>query len=128
MDVLRVHSWPGNIRELQNLIERAVLVTEGRQLCPPLPELTRMMPVASKGPAQTLAEVERVYITETLEKTNWMVGGRAGAAAKLGLPRTTLIARMRKLGISRETLKVRETWPLVTERYPEAYAYSAAAQ
>lgn len=111
MEVLRLHDWPGNIRELQNFIERAVLLTEGRLLHPPLTELTRLMPSASGEPARTLAEVERVYITETLQKANWVVGGRTGAAAILGLPRTTLIARMRKLGISRDTLEARTAWP-----------------
>jgi formate hydrogenlyase transcriptional activator len=112
MQVLQFHDWPGNIRELQNFIERAVVMTEGGQLCPELQELTRLMPLAPKGPtmtlagsepAGTLAEMERRYITETLQRTNWVIGGNAGAAAKLGLPRTTLIARMQKLGISRES-------------------------
>jgi formate hydrogenlyase transcriptional activator len=110
MEVLRRHDWPGNIRELQNFIERAVLLTEGRLLQPPLMELTRLMPSASSEPARTLEEVERVYITETLQKANWVVGGRTGAAAILGLPRTTLIARMRKLGISRDRLELGTAW------------------
>jgi formate hydrogenlyase transcriptional activator len=103
MDALRFHNWPGNIRELQNFIERAVLLTEGRLLCPRLFEFTRLTPPTLKQPTHTLAEMERLHITEMLDKTNWVVGGRAGAAAKLGLPRTTLIARMRKLGISRSS-------------------------
>jgi transcriptional regulator with GAF, ATPase, and Fis domain len=111
LEVIRLHAWPGNIRELQNFIERAVLLSEGRILRPPLAELTRLMPTASSEPARTLAEVERSYIRETLRKTNWVVGGRTGAAAKLGLPRTTLIARMRKLGISRATLELPSPWP-----------------
>lgn len=107
IEALCRHDWPGNIRELQNFIERAVLVTEGRWLNPPLSELMRSTPATHAEPVRTLAELERVYITETLQKTNWVVGGRAGAAAKLGLPRTTLIARMHKLGISRASLEVR---------------------
>jgi len=110
MDVLQRHDWPGNIRELQNFIERAVLMTDGPVLRPQLAELTRIAPAAAATPERTLAELERVYITETLQKLNWQVGGRAGAAAKLGLPRTTLIARMRKLGISRESSEVRHGW------------------
>jgi formate hydrogenlyase transcriptional activator len=132
MDVLRMHDWPGNIRELQNFIERAVVMTDGPLLRPPLAELTRMVPVASSTPARTLAEMEKVYITETLQKVNWVVGGRGGAAAKLGLPRTTLIARMRKLGISRETPEVRAVWddPSMVEAigpagYHEAFAHAA---
>jgi len=112
MESLRLHDWPGNIRELQNFIERAVLMTQGRLLRPPLSERPRRAPVASSKPAGTLAEMECAYITETLEKSNWVVGGRAGAAAKLGIPRTTLIARMHKLGISREKVEPRATWPI----------------
>jgi len=102
MEILRSHDWPGNIRELRNFIERAVLVSPGRLLQPPLKDLTRMAPSEAGKPVQTLAEMERVFISETLKTTNWVVGGRSGAAAKLGLPRTTLIARMHKLGILRE--------------------------
>jgi len=102
MEVLRHHDWPGNIRELQNFIERAVLLTEGTVLHPPLAELKSTPPPTVSETNRTLAEMERIYIAETLRKTNWVVGGRTGAAARLGLPRTTLISRMRKLGISRE--------------------------
>jgi formate hydrogenlyase transcriptional activator len=109
IEALQLHDWPGNIRELQNFIERAVLLTEGRELRPPLPELARIAPAKSNRPSRTLAEMERVYIADTLRKTNWVVGGRDGAAARLGLPRTTLISRMRKLGISRDT-----AWSAVT--------------
>ena len=99
--------WRGNIRELQNVIERAVLMTEGPVLSPPPTERNRSTmtatTTASAQVPQTLAEMERFHISDTLEKTNWVVGGRSGAAARLGLPRTTLLARMRKLGITRET-------------------------
>jgi formate hydrogenlyase transcriptional activator len=103
MDTLCLHDWPGNIRELQNFIERSVLVTAGRLVQAPLAELTRMAPSMPNEAKGTLVELERAYIAETLRKTNWVVGGRAGAAAKLGLPRTTLIARMQKLRILRQT-------------------------
>jgi formate hydrogenlyase transcriptional activator len=133
MDVLQRHDWPGNIRELQNVIERAVLMTEGPALGPQLAELTRLAPVASVTRERTLAELERSYITETLQKVNWVVGGRGGAAAKLGLARTTLIARMRKLGISRQASQVRHDWtgPLVPDPIGnagcrEAFAHAAA--
>ncbi len=129
MDVLRQHDWPGNIRELQNFIERAVVMTDGPLLHPQLTELTRLAPVATQTPERTLAELERVYITETLQKVNWVVGGRSGAAAKLGLPRTTLIARMRKLGISRQTSEIRHSWvdPSVTEAIGNAGYFARAA-
>ncbi|HEY2015090.1 MAG TPA: sigma 54-interacting transcriptional regulator [Bryobacteraceae bacterium] len=106
MERLRLHDWPGNIRELQNFIERAVLLTDGLLLDAPVRDLTRRTEATPDLPDRTLAEFERVHIAETLRKTNWVVGGRAGAAAKLGLPRTTLIARMRKLGIERSAPEV----------------------
>jgi transcriptional regulator with GAF, ATPase, and Fis domain len=98
-DALRTHAWPGNIRELQNVIERAVIATRSNVLELPSFE-TR--PNQSSSPARTLAEVEREHILATLSETNWVVGGWKGAAARLGLSRTTLIARMQRLGISRK--------------------------
>ncbi len=115
MEVLRGYAWPGNIRELQNFIERAVLLSDGGRFSPPLAELTCVMAAPSKAPSQTLADMERTYITETLQKSNWVVGGRAGAAARLGLPRTTLIARMRKLGISRNAFEARASWRVAAQ-------------
>ena len=102
IEALRLYDWPGNIRELQNVIERAVLFTQGRLLNPPLSGLKAVVPTKSIEAADTLAQVERAHIKETLQKTSWVIGGREGAAAKLGLPRTTLMYRMRKLGISRD--------------------------
>jgi formate hydrogenlyase transcriptional activator len=99
MDALRSYSWPGNVRELQNMMERAVVVSPGRLLCPPFADLSSLIP--ARECAGTLAQVERSYIRDTLERSNWIVSGPSGAAAKLGLPRTTLMFRMRKLGISR---------------------------
>jgi formate hydrogenlyase transcriptional activator len=106
MQALCRHTWPGNIRELRNMMERAVLMTEGGLLIPPVAELPHLVPDGVQEANRTLAEMERAHITETLQKTNWIVGGRMGAAARLGLPRTTLITRMRKLGISRSVLPV----------------------
>jgi formate hydrogenlyase transcriptional activator len=110
MDALCRYAWPGNIRELQNVIQRAVLLTEGRELAVRLPEVPQPTPSVIPAANHTLAEMERVHITETLKRANWVVGGREGAAAKLGLPRTTLIARMRKLGISRGALQSTASW------------------
>ncbi len=104
IEILQFHDWPGNIRELQNFIERAVLLTNGPVLHAPLMELKRFMPARSETPSATLAELERNSITEALRRTNWVIGGHRGAAAQLGLPRTTLIARMRKHGICRDSL------------------------
>ena len=99
MEVLKSHPWPGNIRELQNFIERAVIMTKGSILSPSITEL-KTHPAALAA-VRTLADAERAHIIATLSETNWVVGGRRGAAAKLGVPRTTLIARMQRLGISR---------------------------
>jgi formate hydrogenlyase transcriptional activator len=100
MEILKSYHWPGNIRELQNFIERSVLVTQGPILSPRISELKHLMHATVSAPSQTLCDAERTHILGILEKTNWIVGGRNGAAARLGLPRTTLISRMQKLGIS----------------------------
>lgn len=114
MQALKNHFWPGNIRELQNLVERAVILATDGVLPPPIAETpplsaqTRMQQSAAHaGPpaGRTLAEAERVHIVSALRETNWIVGGRKGAAARLGVPRTTLIARMQKLGVSKETAR-----------------------
>jgi formate hydrogenlyase transcriptional activator len=91
------YNWPGNIRELQNFIERSVVLTRGTELQALVAELTNGETPDSG--AHTLADAERAHIIATLRQTDWVVGGRNGAAAKLGLNRTTLIAKMRKLGI-----------------------------
>jgi len=97
MASLEHHSWPGNVRELQNVIERAVVVTTGRTLR--LPERECRVERATASP-RTLAEVERDHIVATLHAARWVLGGWNGAAARLGLSRTTLISRMQRLGIS----------------------------
>jgi formate hydrogenlyase transcriptional activator len=94
---LKHYSWPGNVRELQNVIERAVVATTGPTLRLPEPERRIDRAVAS---SRTLAQVERDHIVATLHATNWVLGGWDGAAARLGLSRTTLISRMQRLGIS----------------------------
>jgi formate hydrogenlyase transcriptional activator len=94
---LRHHPWPGNVRELQNLVERAVVATTGRTLRLPEPERRIGHPAPS---SRTLAQVERDHIVATLQATNGVLGGWDGAAARLGLSRTTLISRMQRLGIS----------------------------
>jgi formate hydrogenlyase transcriptional activator len=101
MEAFRRYHWPGNIRELQNFIERAVLLADGGVLRPPVLGLVRTAPVEPCAPLRTLAEIERAHIAETLRRKNGVIGGPTGAAAVLGVPRTTLISRMRKLGISR---------------------------
>jgi len=106
MAALTDYPWPGNIRELQNLIERAVILTRGRALEIPPAELRHSANSVSHDMADqtnraTLKDVEREHVLRALRETNWVVGGPAGAAARLGLNRTTLNHRMRKLGITR---------------------------
>jgi formate hydrogenlyase transcriptional activator len=98
VEVLKTYDWPGNIRELQNFIERAVLFSPGSVLRLPL-GLKHTMKQNSESAARTLADADRDHILETLEQVNWLIGGQDGAANRLGLPRTTLIYKMRKLGI-----------------------------
>jgi len=107
MAAFQWYSWPGNIRELQNLVERAVILSRDGVLPNPLhkkqtelviPSLHRTRTFHS---SMTLEDSDRTLILETLEQAGWVVGGPSGAAAKLGLKRTTLLAKMRRLGISR---------------------------
>jgi formate hydrogenlyase transcriptional activator len=100
MSAFRSYEWPGNIRELQNVIERSVILSDGIVLRSPLAEL-KSSADAKPLEATTLEEAERVHIRKTLETTRWVVGGPSGAAARLGIPRSTLYFRMQKLGISR---------------------------
>lgn len=102
MSALTSYNWPGNIRELQNLIERAVILTRGSVLEVPLGELKQSAKAATdQTNSSTLESVERDHILRVLGESNWVIGGPAGAAARLGLNRTTLNNRMRKLGITR---------------------------
>jgi formate hydrogenlyase transcriptional activator len=94
------HSWPGNIRELQNFIERSVILTSGNVLRPPLASLKRAGEIEDLG-AITLEAAERNHIRKTLEQTRWVVSGPSGAARRLGMNRSTLHFRMKKLGIVR---------------------------
>src|SRR5271170_6535529 len=109
VEVLKAHDWPGNIRELQNFIERAMLFSPGSVLRLPL-DLKPTVKQSSESVSRTLADADREHILETLEQTDWLIGGRAGAANRLGLPRTTLIYKMRKLGI--ETRRSRRARPI----------------
>jgi formate hydrogenlyase transcriptional activator len=100
MSALSSYEWPGNIRELQNFIERSVILTVGTVLRPPLAELKKS-PTTAPSEAITLEEAQREHICKTLEVTRWVVAGPDGAASRLGIKRTTLYFRMRKLGILR---------------------------
>ena len=114
MAALKQYEWPGNIRELQNVIERGVIMTTGAFLSRRTTDHllrgesapVRVPAFAEPASIKTLADAERAHISATLRETNWVVGGPRGAAAQLGLPRTTLIAKMQRLGISSGTLRI----------------------
>jgi len=111
MDALVSYSWPGNIRELENLLERAVILSPGKELRVPLSELRNTLAahseeehplaVSTGAPVATLEEAERQHILRALRQTEWRIAGPRGAASLLGMKRTTLQARIRKLGIRR---------------------------
>ena len=106
MAAFQWHSWPGNIRELQNLVERAVILSRDGVLPNPLQKRQTSAIILSSNAQSSLSSMswedsDRALVVETLEQSGWIVGGPRGAAAKLGLKRTTLLAKMRRLGISR---------------------------
>ena len=113
MAALQSYPWPGNVRELENFIERAVILTQGSALVAPLASLERARPAApmkadrsfaspsAADEPTSLADVEREHILKVLKEANWIVGGQRGAAARLGMHRTTLQNRMLRLGITR---------------------------
>ncbi len=137
LNAFTAYSWPGNVRELQNLIERAVIRSNNGVLPNPLPTsdknaVTNPLPVSDKNPLivtpskATFDDSTRALILKTLQTARWIIGGPHGAAARLGLKRTTLIAKMKKLGISRpvrkdeinplaENRKSEQWWQLTTE-------------
>ena len=125
VDAFTSYSWPGNVRELQNLIERAVIRSDNGVLANPLPTLEANLPNANlAGPTGTFRDSQRALILHALHAAGWTVGGPKGAAARLGLKRTTLISKMKKLGISRPAIdndldclgeEPRETGMVVTD-------------
>jgi formate hydrogenlyase transcriptional activator len=105
MSALSEYHWPGNIRELENFIERAVILSRGSALELPLAELkqrSNSTPAVSLSGFATLEHAEKEHIIRALGETHWVIGGPGGAAARLGMKRTTLQSRMRKLGINRQ--------------------------
>ena len=102
LDALRRYTWPGNVRELANLVERAMILSKGRTLEVPLAELKRRPARTDhRDDARTLEAVERMHILRILDETNWTLGGPRGAAARLGMKRTTLQSMTKRLGITR---------------------------
>jgi formate hydrogenlyase transcriptional activator len=125
MEVLKAHDWPRNIRELQNVIERAVVLSPESVLRVALTELQQTAKPQSALAARTLADTEREYILGLLKQTDWRIGGHAGAATRLGLPRTTLIYKMRKLGI--EVRRSRGSRPSQQTDEGESPSFACAA-
>jgi formate hydrogenlyase transcriptional activator len=99
MEVFTNHPWPGNVRELQNLVERAVILSPGKCLQAPLEELEQETTKDAPAKLNTLEEMEREYVLRALRESNWVTGGPNGAAVRLGMKRTTLAYRIRKLKI-----------------------------
>jgi formate hydrogenlyase transcriptional activator len=104
LDALSRYNWPGNVRELENLIERAMILTQGSALQVPIAELKlghEVIEIPKMNGAVTLVEAEREHILRVLREMDWVIGGHGGAAARLGMKRTTLLSKMQRLGISR---------------------------
>src|SRR5262249_32041638 len=102
MAALTGYHWPGNVRELEHFIERAIILTQGPELEVSVAELKPPSAVTTTpGNISTLETAEREHILRALEETNWVIGGPSGAAARLGMKRTTLQSRMQKLGLAR---------------------------
>ena len=123
MEALKKHDWPGNIRELQNFIERALVFSPGSVLRLPLADLKRLTKQPSTVSSRTLADAEREFILGVLKETNGKIGGQSGAARRLGLPRTTLVYRMRRLGI--ETCRSRRARLIL--QFPDEPCRAAAS-
>ena len=123
MEALQGHDWPGNIRELQNFIERALIFSPESVLRFPLADLKRLTKQPSTGASRTLADAERELILGVLKETDGKIGGQSGAATRLGLPRTTLVYRMRKLGI--ETCRSHRTRPI--QQLPDEQCHAAVS-
>jgi formate hydrogenlyase transcriptional activator len=99
MEALTSYSWPGNVRELQNFIERTVILSPGSVLRPPLADLKQATVQATSPELSTLEEMQREHVLRALKESNWVTGGPKGAAVRLGIKRTTLAYRIRKLNI-----------------------------
>ena len=101
MEALNRAPWPGNVRELENFVERAVILTQGTELNVPIPELKNVVPLASAVSVSKFHDAERQAIIDALKAASGRLAGEGGAAGRLGLKRTTLQNKMRRLNISR---------------------------
>jgi formate hydrogenlyase transcriptional activator len=106
MEAMLSYDWPGNIRELQNFIERGVIISRSPVFQPDLDQI-RHQRTPLHNNRQTLDDATRNHILRTLDEAKWVIGGRHGAATRLGIPRTTLISKMQRLGIESRTGVIR---------------------
>jgi formate hydrogenlyase transcriptional activator len=116
MQVFLTYNWPGNIRELQNVIERAVILSPGPELKAQVQDLNIRVSLPQNGSHQTLQQAERTHILAILNQTNWVLSGPNGAATRLGMNRSTLQFRMKKLGIVRPSVDASPAWPSNCQR------------
>jgi formate hydrogenlyase transcriptional activator len=126
LEQLMKHHWPGNIRELQNFVERAMITSPNSTLSPRAIELQNLLSAAHSSNPITLADAERAHIERILNESNWTLSGRSGAAARLGLPRSTLISRMQRLGITRPATRASSSAVLSESRFMESAEQSFA--
>lgn len=105
MHVLQSYPWPGNVRELKNIIEHAMIMSKDNILVVRLPDAG----LSETNVTQNLHEIERMHVVSVLEKVGWRLSGKGGAAEALGLKRTTLQARMKRLGIKRPNMQCRNS-------------------
>jgi formate hydrogenlyase transcriptional activator len=129
MQAMVAYDWPGNVRQFQNFIEHGVIISAGSDFRPSLAQLrspAARLPERSAGSpspdGRTLDDATRDYILETLKQVNWVIGGRAGAAARLGLARTTLLSKMRRLGI--EPVPTRTFQQVPVDEMQRAFAHA----
>jgi transcriptional regulator with GAF, ATPase, and Fis domain len=118
MEAIVEYDWPGNVRQLQNFVEHGVIVSQVAVFQPALEQLQRPKNGSVVRISKTLEDATRDHILETLKDANWVVGGRHGAAARLGLARTTLLSKMRRLGIDTQASELMKT----TQSIPTAFA------
>ncbi|HEX4229469.1 MAG TPA: sigma 54-interacting transcriptional regulator [Bryobacteraceae bacterium] len=119
MEAMLAYDWPGNVRELQNFVEHGVIVSPGRTFQPPFGQLRRQNSGVRKE-NKTLEDATRDHILQVLKETKWIVGGKHGAAARLGIARTTLISKMRRLGIESAAEGFRDKSPSRYEAFASA--------
>lgn len=127
MVAFQSYLWPGNILELQNFVERAAILARDSVLPSPLPA-TASISIITTATSPRSRETQRVLISKTLDQVGWVKGGPHGAAAKLGLKRTTLLARMKKLGMSRIERKRTQNCPAYTHEWVAEKADTNAAE